>query len=137
MTFSESSKTFKISIKALRDLQRDGYLKSEPLTKSDIHLLACIRAIWCKEKYLQHQLARISAKKRYAIAIKAPMTRLEKWSFERYFSFSQGKRLSIETVVHEVCSIFKIPDTPDLRKTILRIRKRAYYYRSRMPFAQP
>jgi hypothetical protein len=137
MTLSEASKTFKIPLKALRDFQRDGYLKGEPLTKSDIHFLACIRAIWCKEKYLQHQLARVSAKKRYALAIKAPMSRLERWIFERYFSLPKGKRLSIETVVHEVCSIFKIPNTQELRKTILRIRKRAYNLRSRMPFKQP
>jgi hypothetical protein len=139
MTLSEASQTFKIPLKALRDLQKDGYIKGEPFAKSDIHFLACIRAIWCKEKYIQHQLARISAKKRYALAIKAPMNRIERWIFERYFSLPKGKRLSIETVVHEVCSIFKTPDTHGLRKTIIRIRKRAYNLRSRMrmPFKQP
>ncbi len=131
MTLQEASKTFEISIKALKDLQKDGYLKGEPLTEADIHFLACIALIWCKEKYLQHQLARISIRKRYAIAIKAPMNRLEKWIFERYSSVPKGRQLSTETVIHELCSIFKIPNTPELKKTVLRIRKAVYNLRNR------
>lgn len=135
MTLSEASKTFKIPIKAIRELQKDGYIKNEPLTKSDIHFLACIRAIWCKDRYLQLQLAAFSAKRRFAICVKAPENeRYEKWILSRYLhSLSKGQRLSIETVVQDVVSIFKIPDTPKLRKTILRIRKKAYNLYRRMP----
>jgi len=129
MTPDELAQSFRIPRKALRLLQKNALL-SFPPTEAEINNLSFLSHVWGKREFLKLQLACLSQKNRKKLLLTAELTKPESYVLNRYLN-RNGRRIYVRQLLDELRSYYGVPNSPDTKKLIRRMRRKARYIRTR------
>lgn len=132
MTYSEIAHIFKLPVKAIVALHKDGLITIPPSSDS-VRVLHLITNIWGKDRYIKMQLAGYTKQKRRRLADTAEMTKPQSYAYNRMLYNRVARhnddfirQLSIKEIADEINYNYKVPITGELLNMIKRMRWQVY-----------
>jgi hypothetical protein len=124
MTLMEISQVFKIPIRDLQEMHKDGFI-GELIEEDQIAWFALLRHVYGNAKYLRRQLLSIKRDRRFKLLEEQPMGRQDSYIYQRYMNLQPGATLTVGQVAIELQQHFSVPVSERLLARIRKIRQKA------------
>lgn len=131
-TYSDIAKIFNLPTKAISELYKDGIIKQMPPDIDEMRSLWVLSKTWGKDRFIKMQLTRHSKAKRKKLADTCELNKSESYALSRFKQhrtengFTDARRLTVNDVVGELNTYYKIPITRELHAMVRRMRWRVY-----------
>lgn len=124
MTLLEISHVFKIPIRDLEEMHKDGFI-AETVEGEQIAWFALLRHIYGNTKYLRRQLLAIKRDRRFRLLEEEPMSKQDTYVFQRYMNLKPDTSLTVGRIAIEMQQRFGVLINERLLARIRKIKQKA------------